>query len=315
MDEIIILCHGLGGNKNFYHPLEEKLMKINIGLISFDFPYHGERKNKYTTYTVKNCLKTIDNVYKYVLKQYKGIKIDFMGKSLGALYLYSYLQQKNPKINKVIFQCMPLNNKIKMTHDFFNNPKNTDKYFCVGYERKLPKKILDDLEELESNLLDIKCIDIKNILFIHGTEDKVASLSKVKKICNYIASQYSSLSIQKPEEIYRNLLNLNISGLGTVYLLTLVYFISKGESPIYDRFAHQALDALEKGLEPRAKEVPKHTVPDKNSKHAFNWFETQYAKRLKTMFPGYYKERKLDRALWVYGHLFKNSARVRERIV
>lgn len=184
MDEIIILCHGLGGNKNFYHPLEEKLMKINVGLISFDFPYHGERKNKYTTYTVKNCLKTIDNVYKCVLKQYKGIKIDFMGKSLGSLYLYSYLQQNNPKINKVIFQCMPLNNKVKMTHDFFNNPKNTDKYFCVGYGRKLPKKLLDDLEELESNLLDIKCTDKKNILFIHGTDDKVASLNDVKKLCN-----------------------------------------------------------------------------------------------------------------------------------
>lgn len=132
---------------------------------------------------------------------------------------------------------------------------------------------------------------------------------KVKKLCNYIASQYSSLSIQTPEEIYRSLLNLNISGLGTVYLLTLVYFISKGESPIYDRFAHQALDALEKGLEPKANEVPKHTVPGKNSKHAFNWFENQYAKRLKTMFPGYYKERKLDRVLWVYGHLFKDSAK------
>lgn len=184
MNEIIILCHGLGGNKNFYHPLEEKLVKINIGLISFDFPYHGERKNKYTTYTVKNCLKTIDNVYEYVLKQYKGIKIDFMGKSLGSLYLYSYLQQNSSKINKVIFQCMPLNNKVKMTHDFFNNPKNTDKYFCVGYRRKLPKKLLDDFEELESNLLDIKCTDKKNILFIHGTDDKVASLNEVKKLCN-----------------------------------------------------------------------------------------------------------------------------------
>jgi hypothetical protein len=130
---------------------------------------------------------------------------------------------------------------------------------------------------------------------------------KVEKICNYIVSNYSTLSIQMPEEIYRNLLNLNISGLGTVYLLTLVYFISKGESPIYDRFAHQALDALEKGLKPKTGEVPKHNVPEKSNKYAFNWFESQYAQRLKTMFPSHYKERKLDRALWVYGHLFKSA--------
>lgn len=184
MEEVVILCHGLGENKNFFHPLEKKLADINIGIISFDFPYHGERKNKYTTYTVKNCLKTIDNVYKYVIKQYDGIKVSFMGKSLGSLYLYAYLQQKFSLVYKVIFQCLPLNNKVKMTHDFFNNPKNTEKYFCVSYGRKLPKQLLDDLDELERYLSDITCIDKKNILFIHGTADNVASLDDVKQLCN-----------------------------------------------------------------------------------------------------------------------------------
>lgn len=184
MEEVVILCHGLGGNKNFFHPLEEKLADINIGIISFDLPYHGERKNKYTTYTVKNCLKTIDNVYKYVIKQYDGIKVSFMGKSLGSLYLYAYLQQKSPLVYKVIFQCLPLNNKVKMTHDFFNNPKNTEKYFCVSYGRKMPKQLLDDLDELERHLSDITCIGKKNILFIHGTADNVASLDDVKQLCN-----------------------------------------------------------------------------------------------------------------------------------
>lgn len=183
MDEVIILCHGLGGNKNFFHSLEEKLVDINIGIVSFDFPYHGERKNKYTTYNVKNCLKTIDNVYKYVVKQYDGVKVSFIGKSLGSLYLYMYLQQKCPLVNKVVFQCLPLNNKVKMTHDFFNNSKNTDKYFCVGYGRKLSIKLLDDLDELERNLSDITCTDKGKILFIHGTADNVASLDDVKQLC------------------------------------------------------------------------------------------------------------------------------------
>lgn len=184
MKEVLILCHGLGGNKNFFHPLEEKLADINIGIVSFDFPYHGERKNKYTTYTVKNCLKTIDNVYKHVIKQYDGVKVSFMGKSLESLYLYVYLQQKSPLAYKVIFQSLLLNNKEKMAHDFFNNPKNTDKYFCVGYGRKLPKKLLDDLDELERNLSDITCTDKKNILFIHGTADTIASLENVRQLCD-----------------------------------------------------------------------------------------------------------------------------------
>ena len=184
MNEIIILCHGLGGSKNSFRPLEEKLVDINIGSVSFDFPYHGTRQYKYTSYTVKNCLKTIDNVYKHVIKQYDGVKVSFMGKSLGSLYLYVYLQQKSPLAYKVIFQSLPLNNKEKMAHDFFNNPKNTDKYFCVGYGRKLPKKLLDDLDELERNLSDITCTDKKNILFIHGTADTIASLENVRQLCD-----------------------------------------------------------------------------------------------------------------------------------
>lgn len=184
MEEVVILCHGLGGNKKFFHPLEEKLNGTNIGLISFDFPYHGERKNKYTTYTVKNCLKTIDEIYKYVKKHYSDVKISFMGKSLGSLYLYTYLQNKGPIAHKVIFQCFPLKNKTKMTRDFFGNPKNTDKYFCVGYGRKLPKKLLDDLDGLEKSLSNINNVKKKNILFIHGTEDEIASLEDVEKLCN-----------------------------------------------------------------------------------------------------------------------------------
>ena len=184
MDEVVILCHGLGGNKNNFHSLAEILAKINVGTISFDFPYHGERKNKYTTYTVQNCLKTIDNVYKYATKQYAGVKISFIGKSLGALYLYAYLQTNNPLVHKVIFQCLPLNNKKKMTDDFLGNLKNTDKYFWVGYGKKLSKKLLDDLDKLEKNLSDITCTDKNNILFINGTKDKVALLEDVKQLCN-----------------------------------------------------------------------------------------------------------------------------------
>ena len=44
--------------------------------------------------------------------------------------------------------------------------------------------MLDDLNELERNLSDITCTDKKNILFIHGTADNVASLDDVRQLCN-----------------------------------------------------------------------------------------------------------------------------------
>ena len=171
-------------------------------------------------------------------------------------------------------------------------------------------KILDwKIGRIDHKASDIEgVVQYKDIPFDHFIARSMYGKEiKVEKLCNYIVSEYPSLSTQSPEEIYRSLLNLDVSGLGTVYLLTLVYFISKGKSPIYDQFAHRALDALEKGLKPKAQEVPKHTVPEKKSKNAFKWFEDNYAKRLNEMFGSHYKERKLDRALWVYGHLFKAS--------
>ena len=39
------------------------------------------------------------------------------------------------------------------------------------------------MDELERNLSDITCTDKKNILFIHGTADTIASLENVRQLC------------------------------------------------------------------------------------------------------------------------------------
>ena len=81
LDEIIILVHGLGGNKKEITKLPQGLLNENIGLISFDFPYHGTSKEDYQSYTVTNCLNTIDQVYNYALSTYPCVKVNFIGNS------------------------------------------------------------------------------------------------------------------------------------------------------------------------------------------------------------------------------------------
>ena len=106
-----------------------------------------------------------------------------------------------------------------------------------------------------------------------------------------------------------------MQGLGTVYLITLLSFISKGEKPIFDRFAMAALAALK--LKEYNKAVYRLSVirgcslPDKTQIDRVKGIlgdETEYDKYcslLEEFFPnGAWKERRVDRALWVYGHYF-----------
>lgn len=108
-------------------------------------------------------------------------------------------------------------------------------------------------------------------------------------------------------------------GIGTVYLITLLYFATNhqhpGKCPIYDRFAMRALLAIN-GDKKIGDAVNCGELPDKNSK---NFSETvgekmkQYINLIYGIFGEEYNtNRDTDRALWVYGHLFKDSSNIKK---
>lgn len=55
----------------------------------------------------------------------------------------------------------------------------------------------------------------------------------IRKISEYIANNITRLedaAMKAPQEVLCELRDLNITGLGTVYLITLLYFISRGNT-------------------------------------------------------------------------------------
>ena len=112
-------------------------------------------------------------------------------------------------------------------------------------------------------------------------------------------------------------------GIGPVYMITLLYFLTQGKRyPIYDQFAHAALDVIFDEHEiPLGSEVTKKTVSTDKTANSFgekiisgkdsvysaymgliNKFEKEFNIH-------YYADsentnRKADRALWAYGHMF-----------
>ena len=135
----------------------------------------------------------------------------------------------------------------------------------------------------------------------------------IKKISEYIETYICELEAEaknNPQKVLCELRDLNVDGIGTVYLITLLYFISRGEYPIYDRFAMMSVQAILNNQKPGDIVIVKE-LPEKSSSKFNRVFEEKinpFIENLKTIFGEMYKEnRDIDRALWVYGHCFRNK--------
>ena len=135
----------------------------------------------------------------------------------------------------------------------------------------------------------------------------------LKTISEYIAKKISRLEAEaknNPQKVLCELRDLNVTGIGPVYLITLLYFISRGEYPIYDRFAMMSVQAILNNQKPGEIVIVKE-LPEKSSSKFNCVFEERmnpYIENLKAIFGEAYKEtRDIDRALWVYGHCFKDK--------
>lgn len=95
---------------------------------------------------------------------------------------------------------------------------------------------------------------------------------------------------------------------GSVYMITLLYFVSKGKYPIVDSFAYVALEAIYRPID-FGKRIGS---PDFNQLYKSGFDKTftkgyyaKYIARLEELFGEKVKSREVDQALWVYGKLFK----------
>lgn len=121
------------------------------------------------------------------------------------------------------------------------------------------------------------------------------------------------IATEDPQGLLNAINKSEYKGMGSVYLVTLLYFLSKGAYPIYDQFAMLALTAIKRDIAPKVGEkvgvdVKFIELPDKQSKSFSYIMENEmaiYIEMLGEIFGDKWKsDRDIDRALWVYGHLF-----------
>lgn len=133
---------------------------------------------------------------------------------------------------------------------------------------------------------------------------------QIEKLLAAVRSHLDQLKKAPLQEALNQLEKDSVRYIGTVYLITLLYFITGAEYPIYDQFAKKAVDAIKSGAKPGDK-IVYVALPSKDTKEFQTVGETlqSFKKDICEIFgyENYKASRDIDRALWVYGHLFDDS--------
>ena len=131
----------------------------------------------------------------------------------------------------------------------------------------------------------------------HKIENADEFISEIKKMT--LVKGKGSFKVN-----YNSLLKISeqikLKNVGAVYLITILFFLSDKEYPIYDYFAHKAVKALYLNKKPH--EVFVGAAPDKKEKDKVFAMYGEYIYLLDHVFGYHNIERELDRALWVFGH-------------
>lgn len=269
----------------------------------------------------------------------KGNKIDSTKDFINYYEKYYFINQENSNLAGVLQTCKTIENHIeKILEDGIENP--LDVYHILIW--KMGKVKHKEAEKDQSNSNDNP---FNNHYYSGCDEEKLIIKNYLSEIditdlANDINTNIDTLSQENPKEIIKELSNIlnkaSIKGIGTVYLITLLYFITKGKYPIYDKYASIALDNIINNNKPhfnrlkcKRTPLPRYTVPPSRNENIEdflenNYFYTEqykdnplspksYMDKLHYLFSddedidNFEVSRKIDRALWVYGHGYDAS--------
>jgi len=181
---IIVACHGFGGDKesSAIYLLAEKLNQLNIGVLAFDFPAHGESEVSGERFTVRECIQNIKDVENYIKNIYGNIKIGIFSTSFGAYVTLLKILEEDEFFTVVLRApaiCMDeilINSILKENIADYKSrgftvlgyEKNMDVYYSF-YEELLNNKILDKFNKK------------RQMIIVQGTEDDMAPISDTIK--------------------------------------------------------------------------------------------------------------------------------------
>lgn len=181
LERIVIYCYGLGSNKNLVNRFSKALLNNNVGVISFDFPGHGDDKTDFSLFNLSLCIEYLKEVIKSTKDKY-NVPICLFGSSFGGYVILSRLIRCNKDIDKTILMCPAINFceimelKTGISINYFD-----DNEFMPLYNNiKIYK---DTYLEFKNDGKEIRQAKFRNVSIIQGMMDKTVSYDDIKEFC------------------------------------------------------------------------------------------------------------------------------------
>lgn len=200
------------------------------------------------------------------------------------------------------------------THGRRVNRRNQGSRFV---EEKIEKILKNGLQPNDLPLIiawkigaiDHKASEFQKIIFYKNNFDQEFQTKgqfrqiNANDIINYCKNNFDYLINLNDdvERLFNNLYQnrgLN-NGFGIVYCMSLLYFFTQGNWPIYDKYAQIALDAI--FLNKRPGEIVRY-----RQINSWRDYCEKYVNKMVDVFDNQNIPREIDRSLWVYGHFFKS---------
>jgi len=176
----ILLClHGFGGDKHstVIAALMESLDQDGIGVVTFDWPAHGDSPAKGSDLTVENCLRDLDTVLCYICSEWQK-PISCFATSFGGYLAALYRSEHPDAFAKLVLRSPAL----RMPQTFIDLfPKEEKPRFLagdrvkMGYERtmELTVSFYESLKAHDAYLASVPFPE--RVLILQGDCDDVVS--------------------------------------------------------------------------------------------------------------------------------------------
>lgn len=216
----------------------------------------------------------------------------------------------------------------KSTDDYKKRLKNylgitkingTNYYAEEEISKLLSEKVFDERSlAWKSGKVDWENGELKTVNFdkgdhyINGYGGEIKK-DEFKKYCEHIEKNKDRINDRVNKEKWKDAYSIAKENapknFGTVNIINALFFITGGNAPIYDKFAHKAVKALLLGISP--KDVYYRDIPSKDEVDSVIAMYIEYMLLLKIVFKDFFKNKKkgdafipreLDMALWAYGH-------------
>ena len=181
VDRIVIYCHGLGANKIWATRFYDYLLTNKIGIISFDFPGHGEDKTDFVYFNLSLCISYLEEMIDYVKIKY-NVPIYLFGSSFGGFVILNKLIKTDINIKKAMLMCPAINfceiieRKLGISLDYFN----TNEFVPLYNDIKIYK---DAYLEFKNGNNAVKNYEFQNVSIIQGTLDRTVLYDDISKFC------------------------------------------------------------------------------------------------------------------------------------